>query len=247
MMEKNVSNPISEAIEILIIDDNLKLTEFLEMELTRHHYRVRISTDGESGLSEVQGQAPGLIILDLMLPGLNGWEVCRLIRKDPRTKAIPILILTALGEESDRIRGLEAGADDYLTKPFSLRELIARIKALLRRRKMAAPKPDGAYRIGPLLLDTERHEIRMEGKLLRLTRTEFGILKFLMQNPGRVFRRDELLSALWGENRFVEEHNLDVHIHAIRRQMEPDPSRPRFLTTVRSIGYKFNSTEEKTG
>lgn len=247
MMEKNLSNPIAEAIEILIIEDNLELTEFLEMELTRHHYRVRIATDGESGLSEVQGQAPGLIILDLMLPGLNGWEVCRLIRKDPKTKAIPILILTALVEESERIRGLEAGADDYLTKPFSLRELIARIKALLRRRKMAAPKSDGAYRIGPLLLDTERHEIRMEGKLLRLTRTEFGILKFLMQNPGRVFRRDELLSALWGENRFVEEHNLDVHIHAIRRQLEPDPSRPRILTTVRSIGYKFNWTEEKTG
>lgn len=248
MTEKKASSPISEAIELLVIEDHLELGQLLEMELLRHHYRVRIATDGETGLSEAQRQPPDLIILDLKLPCLSGWDVCRLLRKDLRTKTVPLLILTALTEESSRIQGFEAGADDYLTKPFSLRELIARIKALLRRRKMAtAPKPPDTYRVGPLLLDTERHEIRMEGKLLRLTRTEFGILKFLMQNPGRVFRRDELLSALWGENRFVEEHNLDVHIHAIRRQLEPDPSRPRYLTTVRSFGYKFNWTEEKAG
>lgn len=248
MMEKKVSSPIPEAVEVLIIEDHPELLDILEKELLRHHFHVRVATDGEIGLSEAQRQPPGLIILDLKLPSLSGWDVCRLLRKDTRTKTIPLLILTALGEESNRIKGFEAGADDYLTKPFSLRELIARIKALLRRRKMAAaPKPADAYRIGPLMLDIERHEIRMEGRLLRLTRTEFGILKFLMQNPGRVFRRDELLTALWGENRFVEEHNLDVHIHSIRQQLEPDPSHPRFLVTVRSIGYKFNWTEEKAG
>jgi two-component system alkaline phosphatase synthesis response regulator PhoP len=248
MVEKNAPIPIPEAVEILIIEDHIELIDILERELLRHHYRVRVATDGQTGLSEAQRQPPGLIILDLKLPGLNGWEVCRLLRKDPRTKAIPILILTALGEEANRIRGLETGADDYLTKPFSLRELIARIKALLRRRKMVAEtKPSDAYRIGPLVLDTERREIRMDGRLLRLTRTGFEILKFLMQNPGRVFRRDELLTALWGENRFVEEHNLDVHIHAIRQQLEPNPSRPRYLVTIRSIGYKFNWTEEKAG
>jgi len=248
MAEKNIPDPISEAIDVLIIEDNLELIDILEKELSRHHYCVRIAADGETGLHEAQRQPPEVIILDLKLPGISGLEVCQLLRKNPRTKAVPLLILTALGEEAYRIRGLEAGADDYLTKPFSLRELIARIKALIRRKRMATePKPADAYRIGPLVLDTERHEIRMEGKLLRLTRTEFGILSFLMKNPERVFRRDELLTALWGENRFVEEHNLDVHIHAIRQQLEPDPSRPRFLVTIRGIGYKLNWTEEKAG
>jgi two-component system alkaline phosphatase synthesis response regulator PhoP len=248
MLEENPSSRFPKMEEILIIEDHLEMIEILRKELTRHHYHVRVASDGETGLSEAQCKPPDLIILDLMLPGINGWEVCRVLKRDPRTDAIPLLILTALGEESDRIQGLESGADDYLPKPFSLRELIARIKALLRRRRMAEEaKPANAYQIGPLALDDERREIRIDGRLLRLTRTGFEILKFLMQNPGRVFRRDELLTALWGENRFVEEHNLDVHIHAIRQQLEPNPSRPRYLVTIRSIGYKFNWMEEKAG
>lgn len=243
----NDKNSVSEPTEILIIENNLEVIEILKTELMRHHYRVRIATDGRIGLTEAQRQSPGLISLDPILPGLNGWEVCRQLRKDPKTKTIPILILTALAEESNRIQGLNAGADDYLTKPFSLRELLARIKALLRRRKMVTePETSNTCQIGPIVLNTDRHEVRMDGRLLRLSRTEFGILKFLMQNAGRVFRRDELLTAVWGRDRFVEEHNLDVHIHAIRRQMEPNPSRPLFLTTVRGIGYKFNLSEEET-
>lgn len=231
--------------EILIVEDHLDMIEILTKELTRHHYRVRTAADGETGLSEARTRLPDLVILDLMLPGLTGWEVCRSLKKDRRTRTIPLLILTALGEESDRIQGLEIGADDYLPKPFSLRELIARIKALLRRKQMGAGQtPAGLYRIGALVIDTERHEIRMAGRLLRLTRTGFGILKYLSQNPGKVFRRDDLISTLWGENQFVEEHNLDVHIHAIRQQLEPDPSHPRFLLTIRGIGYKFHSPEE---
>lgn len=231
--------------EILIVEDHPDMIEILTKELTRHHYRVRAAADGKRGLSEAQRQPPHLIVLDLILPGLSGWEVCRVLKKDLRTQAIPLLILTALGEEADRIKGLESGADDYLQKPVSLRELIARIKALLRRKRIAAEqKTAGPYRIGPLVIDTERHEIRMAGRPLRLTRTGFGILKYLSQNPGKVFKRDELISTLWGENQFVEEHNLDVHIHAIRRQLEPDPSHPRFLVTVRGIGYKFRPPEE---
>jgi DNA-binding response OmpR family regulator len=231
--------------EILIVEDHSDMIEILTKELTRHHYRVRVATDGKGGLSEAQRRSPHLIVLDLILPGLSGWDVCRILKKDPRTEAIPLLILTALGEEADRIKGLESGADDYLQKPFGLRELIARIKALLRRRRVdAEQKAAGPYRIGPLVIDTDRHEIRMAGRLLRLTRTGFGLLKFLSQSPGKVFKRDELITTLWGENRFVEEHNLDVHIHAIRRQLEPDPSHPRFLLTVRGIGYKFRSPEE---
>lgn len=231
--------------EILIIEDHPDMIEILTKELSRHHFRVRVAADGKRGLSEAQRQPPNLIILDLILPGLSGWEVCRILKKDLRTQAIPLLVLTALGEETDRIKGLESGADDYLPKPVSLRELIARMKALLRRRRIAAePKTAGPYRIGPLVIDTERHEIRMAGRLLRLTRTGFGLLKYLSQNPGKVFKRDELITTLWGENRFVEEHNLDVHIHAIRRQLEPDPSHPRFLLTVRGVGYTFRSPEE---
>ncbi|WDT80398.1 MAG: response regulator transcription factor [Candidatus Manganitrophus sp.] len=259
--------------EILIIEDHPDMIDILKKELTRHHYHVRVAAEGETGLSEAQRQPPDLIILDLMLPGLSGWEVCRLLRKNVKTQAIPLLIyalgeeatppslpllrknvktqaiplliLTALGEEANRILGLESGADDYLPKPVSLRELIARIKALLRRKRMAAEqKPGGAYRAGALVIDTERHEIRMAGRLIRLTRTEFGLLKFLAQNPGKVFKRDELITTLWGENQFVEEHNLDVHIHSIRQHLEPDPSRPQFILTVRGIGYKFRPPEE---
>lgn len=234
--------------EILIIEDHPDMIDILKKELTRHHYHVRVAAEGETGLSEAQRRPPDLIILDLMLPGLSGWEVCRLLRKNVKTQAIPLLILTALGEEANRILGLESGADDYLPKPVSLRELIARIKALLRRKRMAAEqKPGGAYRAGALVIDTERHEIRMAGRLIRLTRTEFGLLKFLAQNPGKVFKRDELITTLWGENQFVEEHNLDVHIHSIRQHLEPDPSRPQFILTVRGIGYKFRPPEETGG
>lgn len=248
MMQGDAPNESLGLVEILIIEDHPDMIEILKEELTRHHYHVRVAADGETGLSEVERRPPDLIILDLMLPGLSGWEVCRMLKKDQKTQAIPLLILTALGDEADRIKGLESGADDYLSKPFSLRELIARMKALLRRRQMAGQiKQADSYQTGPLAIDAERHEIRMGRRLLRLTRTEFGLLKFLAQNPGKVFRRDELITTLWGENRFVEEHNLDVHIHSIRQKLEPDPSHPRFLLTVRRVGYTFRLPGEKTG
>lgn len=245
MLQNGLPETTPQFDEILIIEDYPDMIEILTKELTRHHYRVRVAVDGKTGLSEAQRRPPHLIILDLILPGLSGWEVCRLLKEDLRTQAIPLLIVTALGREADRIQGLESGADDYLPKPVSLRELIARIKALLRRRRIAdEQRTAGSYRIGSLVIDTERHEIRMAGRLLRLTRTGFGILKYLAQNPGRVFKRDELITTLWGDNQFLEEHNLDVHIHSIRRQLEADPSRPQLLLTVRGIGYTFRPPEE---
>lgn len=248
MVEKSAAKRETEVEEILIIEDHLDLVDILTRELARHHYRVRVAPDGEKGLAEAKRQPPSLILLDLMLPGLNGWEVCRLLKKDPRTKGIPLLILTALGEENDRVKGFELGADDFLPKPFSLNELIARLRALLRRRRMNLEShAPGQLRVGPLVIDTERHEVRMAGRLLHLTRTEFGLLKFFAQHPGKVFRRDELITTIWGEHRFVEEHNLDVHIHSIRRHLEQNPARPRFLLTVRGIGYKFRIPEEGVG
>ncbi|MBI3802679.1 MAG: response regulator transcription factor [Nitrospirae bacterium] len=248
MMPPHAAEKRTESEEILIIEDNLDMIEILKKELTRHHYRVRAAPDGETGLFEAKRQPPALVILDLMLPGLSGWDICRLMKADPQTETIPLLILTALAEEADRIHGLESGADDYLSKPFSLRELMARVRALLRRKRMASDeKTDPLLRSGPLVIDTARHEIRMAGRLLRFTRIEFGILKHLAQHPDKVFKRDELISLLWGESRFIEARNLDVHIHSIRQQLEPDPANPCFLITVRGVGYKFHPPEEATG
>lgn len=247
MPQENDPSKSSKAEKILIIEDHPEMVEILTTELARHHYDVRAALSGEAGLMEATRHLPDLIILDLMLPGIDGWEVCRALRKDRRTEATALLILTALGEESSRIKGLESGADDYLGKPFSLRELVARIRALLRRKRMDTfprQEPIGPYWVGPLMIDTRRYEIRMAARLLRLTRTEFSILKHLARHPGNVFTRNELINALWGEDRFVEEHNLDVHIHSIRRQLEPDPTRPKFLMTVRGYGYKFTPPQE---
>ena len=230
--------------EILIIEDDPDIASLIARELHKFHYSVRIATDGQKGAAEVRQQPPDLIILDLMLPELDGWQVCRLIKADPNTKAIPILILTALGEEADRVRGLELGADDYLVKPFSLKELMARVRALLRRAHIPMENRDPAYlQVGRITIDVECHEVRLGGRLLSLTPTEFALLKYLAHHPGKVFTRDQLISALWGEDRFIEEHNLDVHIHSLRQQLESDPARPRYLLTLRGVGYKLQIPE----
>lgn len=232
--------------EILIIEDDPDLIQLLTLELTKHHYRVRVAMDGQRGLAEANKQTPSLIILDLMLPGLDGWEVCRVLKSDPKTKAIPLMILTVLGQEEYRLRGLELGADDYLAKPFSVRELLARIRALLRRTRMNTEDKKSSYlRIGPLAIDMERHEVRVGHRLLQLTATEFSLLRYLAQHPTKVFTRDQLITALWGEDRFVEEHNLDVHIHSLRQQLESDPIHPQFLVTVRGVGYKLQIKDQE--
>jgi len=228
------------AEEILVIEDDPDVSALLKTELMKHHYRVRVASDGLTGMADAQRRPPALIILDLMLPVLNGWEVCRSLKRHPKTKAVPLLILTALTTEEDRIKGLELGADDYLTKPFSLKELMARMRALLRRGRLTDGEPEQtSIQVGPLRIDTDRHEARMAGRLLKLTPIEFSLLKCLAQQPGKVFTRDQLISLLWGDDRVVEEHNLDVHIHAVRQQLEPDASRPRLVLTVRGVGYKL--------
>jgi DNA-binding response OmpR family regulator len=228
------------AEEILIIEDDPDVAALLKSEFVKHHYRVRLASDGLTGMAEAQRNPPALVILDLMLPVLNGWEVCRSLKHHPKTHAVPLLILTALTTEEERVKGLELGADDYLTKPFSLKELMARMRALLRRGRLADEESTRAVlQVGPLTIDSERHEARMADRLLKLTPIEFALLTCLAQQPGKVFTRDQLISLLWGEDRFVEEHNLDVHIHAVRQQLEPDADRPRLLLTVRGVGYKL--------
>jgi DNA-binding response OmpR family regulator len=234
--------------EILLIEDDSDLVDLLKLELTKHHYRVRVARDGRRGLAEAQRLPPGLITLDLILPDMDGWELCRLLKEDPKTKGTPLLVLTALGQEEDRVRGLELGADDYLVKPFSLKELVARVRVLLRRSRMNTESKTGVQTqisVGSLAIDVERHEVWMAGKSLWFTPTEFAILKYLAQQPGRVFTRDQLITALWSEDRFVEEHNLDVHIHSLRQQLEPNPAHPLFLLTVRGVGYKLQIVEQE--
>jgi DNA-binding response OmpR family regulator len=226
--------------EILIIEDDRDVAGLLQSEFVKHHFRVRVAADGLTGVSEAQRRPPALVILDLILPVLNGWEVCRSLKQHPRTRTIPLLILTALTGEEDRVKGLELGADDYLIKPFSLKELMARMRALLRHGRSV---DDGSHQVilqvGPLTIDSDRHEVSMAGRPLKLTPIEFAMLRCLAQRPGKVFTRDQLITMLWGEDRFVEEHNLDVHIHALRQHLEPDATRPSFLLTVRGVGYKL--------
>lgn len=231
--------------EIFIIEDDPHLVELLISELTGYLYRVRVAGDGRTALLEIQKELPGLVILDLMLPGLDGWEICRLLKDNPVTKAVPILILSGRVQEEDFVKGLASGADGYLGKPFGLKELVARIRAMLRRSRMDVERKVSVHlRMGPLAIDVERHSVRMGEKELKLTPTEFHLLKYLTQNAGKVFTRDHLLTALWGGNKFIEEHNLDVHIHSLRRKLEWNPVYPRLLLTVRGIGYKFQNPYE---
>ena len=232
--------------EILVIESDSKTAGLLKQELEKYYFQVRIAPDGKRGLAEAQSAPPALIISELILPELDGWTLCESLKTHPKTKAVPLLIITMLGQEENRLRGLELGADDYMSKPFSLKEVVSRVRALLRRSQMSIEeKPKTLLRLGPLTIDLERHEVRKRGRPVSLTPIEFSLLSYLAEHPGKVFTRDQLITALWENDRFIEEHNLDVHIHALRQKVEPDPDRPRILLTVHGVGYKLEAREEK--
>lgn len=222
---------------ILIVEDELPMAQAIAYALKREGYQVRIASDGQEGLRLALTEKPDLVILDLMLPKLDGWEVCRTLRAKSK---VPILILTARGEEHDKVLGLELGADDYVVKPFSMRELIARVRALLRRAKMAAvsEEPD-VLQSGNLTLYVAEHRVELDGKELALAPREFALLKVLMLNKGRVLSREQLLELAWGQSEFIDQHTVDVHVHWLREKIEPDPKNPRRIVTVRGVGYKF--------
>ena len=223
---------------ILVIEDDRHIAEILRMALATQHFTPIVAGDGGTGLSEARRLLPSLILLDLMLPIMDGQEVCRRLRADEKTRLIPIIMVTAKGEEEDRVAGLELGADDYVVKPFSTRELVSRIRAVFRR-KAGQASTTGLMRVGELEIDAARHVVTVEGRSVHLTMMEFTILHRLAQDPGRVFTRGHLLTALWGEDCFVQEHSLDVHIHAIRKKVEADPGHPLYIQTVRGVGYKL--------
>jgi DNA-binding response OmpR family regulator len=222
---------------VLIVDDDPVVAEVVARYLEREGCRVEAVTDGEEGLQRALADPPDLVVLDLMLPSLGGLEVCRRLRA---AAPVPVIMLTALGEETDRIVGLELGADDYVAKPFSPRELTARVKAVLRRATGPVPSGQGSavLRAGAIELDPVAHEVRVDGELAALTAKEFDLLSHLMRNPRHAFRREELLETVWGFS-YGDTSTVTVHVRRLREKVEADPSSPRHVCTVWGVGYRF--------
>ena len=220
---------------ILVIDDEPELVKLLDYNLTKAGYLVLSARDGETGLGSARKHAPDAIILDVMMPGLDGWEVCKRLRQDPSTSALPILMLTAKAEEGDRVLGLELGADDYVTKPFGVRELLARVKALLRRSEVASSSPE-VLKSGKIVLDSSRRTVTSSGKPVALTATEFNLLKALAEKQGRVISREDLLSLARGDDVAVMDRTVDVHVAALRKKLGKNGET---IETVRGVGYRL--------
>lgn len=223
---------------VLIVDDEKDLVELVSYNLQKEGFAVDFSYDGEDALLKLKNKDFDLVILDLMLPGMDGLELLRFIRSVSRLSQIHVLMLTAKAEEIDRVVGLEMGADDYVTKPFSPRELVARVKALLRRasRKVDEPVKD-ILRIGDIEIDRERYTVMVKDREVHLSTTEFKLLLYLAERKGKIFTREKLLDAVWGDEVYVEPRTVDVHIRRLRQQIEDDPSKPRYIKTRRGAGY----------
>jgi DNA-binding response OmpR family regulator len=222
---------------ILVIDDEKDLIELVRYNLEKEGYDIIAAGDGPSGMEVIRKHRPDLVVLDLMMPGMDGLAVCQQLRSDARVGRVPIIMLTAKATEADRIVGLELGADDYITKPFSPREVVARVKAVLRRSSSQAAIPE-IIRSGELVIDLNGHEVSFRGQRIGLTATEFRILEFLAGRPGRVFSRDEIIDAALGNDAAVFDRTIDVHMTAIRRKLGPGGDR---IETVRGFGYKFRT------
>lgn len=226
---------------ILVVEDEKDIAELVRFNLEQDGFAVVTATDGEDALEALRKSAPTLVILDLMLPGMTGLEVCRRIRSDPATAALPIMMLTAKAAEVDRILGLEMGADDYVTKPFSPRELVARVRAVLRRAsRPETEQPREVYEKGRLWIDFDTYEVRLDGRSVDLTLREFELLRFFVRSRNRVFNRLQILDLVWGQDAYVESRTVDVHIRRLRARIERDDAHPELIVTVRGVGYKFD-------
>ena len=223
---------------VLVVEDDVNLLLALRYNLAREDYQVYAASDGESGYEYFRQVNPDLIILDVMLPLIDGFELCRLIR---RSSDVPVMILTAKGEEIDRVVGLELGADDYVVKPFGMREFVARTRALLRRPRRQVESSHGPWVItsGNLKLDPERHFMTIEGATIDMKPREFNLLLLFMSNKGKALSRNLILDRLWGQDYVGDHRTVDVHVHGLRRKIEDDPRRPNRITTVRGVGYRF--------
>lgn len=224
--------------KILIVDDEEHIQELIKFNLENVGYNVICADDGLKALEISKQEFPRLILLDVMLPGMDGYQVCREIRKNSALSNIPIIMITAKGDEIDKVLGLDIGADDYITKPFSIKELIARTKALLRRTYFL--NEDKIYKFSNVVIDFEKYEVFKNNKKVELTLKEFELMQVLIENRGRVVTRDFLLDRVWGYEYIGESRTVDVHIRHLRKKIEDDDKNPRFIETIRGIGYKFN-------
>lgn len=226
---------------IVVVEDEPDILEILGYNLRREGFEVQSASDGTSGLSLIRREKPDLVLLDLMLPGIDGLDICRTLKDSDETADTLIIMVTAKGEESDIVLGLGAGADDYISKPFSPKEMVARVKAVLRRGPgiRQAGRQEVVER-GELVIDTVRHKVSLAGQEVRLTATEFRLLHFLASNPGRVFSRDQLISNALGDDTVVVDRNIDVHVRGIRKKLAVDPP---FIETIRGVGYRFAELE----
>jgi two-component system phosphate regulon response regulator PhoB len=231
---------------ILIVDDEPDLLELVKHQLGKEHYEVTTAQDGEVALAQARRQPPDLVVLDLMLPGIDGLEVCRRLKADPRTMHVPIIMLTAKGEESDAVIGLSQGADDYVRKPFGSKELVARIAARLRSSRGEEPlaSTGKVTTFGDLLVDPVKHEVVLKGKPIQLTLTEFKLLHFLASNRGRAFTRNQLLNAVVGQEAIIIDRNVDVHVATLRRKLGDYGAN---ILTIRGLGYKFRESPSAEG
>lgn len=223
---------------ILIVEDEPSLSEPLAFLLAREGYEIEVAEDGPAALAAFDRAGADLVLLDLMLPGLPGTEVCRELRS---RSAVPIIMLTAKDSEVDIVVGLELGADDYVTKPYSTRELLARIRAVLRRRVETGEELEGVLEAGPVRMDVERHSVAVNGSEIAMPLKEFELLELLLRNAGRVLTRGQLIDRVWGADYFGDTKTLDVHIKRIRAKIEADPGQPTLLVTVRGLGYRFEA------
>ncbi len=225
--------------KVVVVEDDRDLAGLLRYAFEQEGFAFADTHDGLTAPEFCQREQPDVIVLDVMLPGLDGFSVCRLIRQVPCLRETPVVFLTARSAEADRLRGLEIGGDDYVVKPFSVRELVARVKLRLRGRGGLQT----VYRLGALELDQERREVRLRGRPVGVTATEFQILERMLRQPGRVFSRDSLLNAVWGVACNVTDRTVDVHIRRLRRKLEKDPSRPRYIRSVRGFGYTVRDAD----
>jgi phosphate regulon transcriptional regulator PhoB len=228
--------PAESKAKILVVDDEPPLLEAVSYSLRKEGFKVFMAANAEACMRQYREQQPDLIILDVMLPSASGFQVCQKIRAASDT---PIILLTAKAEERDKVHGLELGADDYITKPFSIRELIARVRAVLRRR--SEKDSEAPLRLGDVEIDEGRHEVKVRGERVDLSPKEFALLVFLARNPGLVFNRQTLLDRVWGADAYVDERTVDVHVRWLRSKIEVNAGEPNYIITVRGFGYKFNA------
>jgi two-component system response regulator RegX3 len=227
----------TEATRILVVEDEEPLADSVRYHLEREGYEVSVAADGRRALESFRAEDPALIVLDLMLPEISGLDVCRSIRAE---SDVPIIVVTAKDSEADKVAGLELGADDYVTKPFSMRELVSRVRANLRRVLPRTPEPaDPIVSGGPVRMDVARHEVHVRGDAVTLTPKEFELLETFLRRNGRLLTRDFLIEEVWGSDYYGDTRTLDVHVKRLRRKLETDPHRPDHLLTVRGLGYKF--------